>query len=210
MINERWLSNVTFTTVKTDIDFSEVKISERTNDYIVTSLSPILNTPSVRRVVLAAYLDKCSDRRSTLIFCADLKHVHNLTADFREAGIDARFIHSGTPAKERETILKDFKSYSFPVLLNCAVLTEGADIPNIDCIVLCRPTRSRNLFSQMIGRGMRVAEGKTECKILDVAASLDKVGDVSAAPSLEGLDMSEFDDVDFETIEDDVKSESRY
>lgn len=55
------LSNVTFTTIKTDIDLSQVKISERTNDYIVTSLSPILNTPSVRRVVLAAYLDKCSE-----------------------------------------------------------------------------------------------------------------------------------------------------
>ncbi|TIC60773.1 ResIII-domain-containing protein [Wallemia mellicola] len=205
MIKEQWLSNVTFTTIKTDIDLSQVKISERTNDYIVTSLSPILNTPSVRRVVLAAYLDKCSDRRSTLIFCADIKHLHNLTMDFRDAAIDARFIYSGTPAKEREKILNDFKSFKFPVLMNCAVLTEGADIPNIDCILLCRPTRSRNLFSQMIGRGMRVAEGKTECKIIDIAASLDKVGDISAAPSLEGLDLSLFDDINSETIENDVK-----
>ena len=173
MIQEKWLSNVSFTTIKTDINLSNVKISSRTNDYVVNSLSPILNTPSIRRVILAAYLERCTDRRSTLIFCTDLNHVHNLTVDFRDAGIDARFIHSGTPAKERDRILEDFKTYKFPVLLNCgtyllvlgyasfhntkdiiAVLTEGADIPNIDCVMLCRPTRSRNLFCQMIGRGI--------------------------------------------------------
>ena len=61
----------------------------------------------------------------------------------------------------------------------------------------------------MIGRGMRVAEGKTECKIIDIAASLDKVGDISAAPSLEGLDLSLFDDINSETIENDVKGKVR-
>lgn len=106
-------------------------------------------------------------RRSTLVFCVNLEHVRDLTSSFRLAGVDARYIHSGTKLKERENILSSFRKGDFPVLVNCgekvnlseaqthlpfslAILTEGADIPSIDCVVIARPTKSRNLFSQMV------------------------------------------------------------
>src|SRR6202012_3278028 len=82
-----------------------------------------------------------------------------------------------------------FRQRKFPVLLNCGVFTEGTDIPNIDCILLARPTKSRNLLVQMIGRGMRLSPGKENCHVIDMVTSL-KTGIVTT-PTLYGLDPDE-------------------
>ena len=70
-----------------------------------------------------------------------------------------------------------------------AILTEGADIPNIDCVLLARPTRSRNLLIQMIGRGLRLHPGKNDCHIIDMVATLDT--GVISTPTLFGLHPDE-------------------
>lgn len=104
------------------------------------------------------------------MFCVNLAHVRELTTTFRAFGIDARYVYSGTPVLERKALVSSFKEGAFPVLINCgglyipsevklvlkvhtdsiAILTEGADIPNIDCVIVARPTRSRNVFAQMV------------------------------------------------------------
>ena len=92
-----------------------------------------------------------------------------------------------------------------------AILTEGADIPNIDCVLVARPTRSRNVFAQMvcrnqfqildfritlpqIGRGMRLSPqtGKKDCQIIDFMDSNERVDGVISAPTLFGLDPNVF------------------
>jgi ATP-dependent helicase IRC3 len=78
------------------------------------------------------------------------------------------------------------------VLLNCGVFTEGTDIPNIDCVLLARPTKSRNLLVQMIGRGMRLHKGKENCHIIDMVSALST--GVVSTPTLFGLDPSEIVD----------------
>jgi ATP-dependent helicase IRC3 len=98
-------------------------------------------------------------RKSTLVFCANLAHVHDLTNEFRRRGVDARYIHSRTPIKARKQLLDDFRAGAFQVLVNCAILTEGADVPNIDCVVVARPTRSRNIFAQMVNLDERSLAG---------------------------------------------------
>lgn len=108
-------------------------------------------------------------RKSTLVFCVSLDHVRALTQTFRNYGIDARYVYAKTPTNERKQLVDAFKAGEFPVLINCggrtrrlvdiqpswhllplAVLTEGADIPNIDCVLIARPTRSQNIFAQMV------------------------------------------------------------
>lgn len=95
-----------------------------------------------------------------------MAHVRDLTQEFRSAGIDARYLYSKTPHVERRQLLESFRHGEFPVLVNCgvshtlceikflnisaAILTEGADIPNIDCVIVARPTRSKNVFAQMV------------------------------------------------------------
>ena len=76
------------------------------------------------------------------------------------------------------------------MLVNCGIFTEGTDIPNIDCILLARPTRSRNLIVQMIGRGMRLSPGKKDCHVIDMVGSVKAQGVIST-PTLFGLDPNE-------------------
>ncbi|TFY67144.1 hypothetical protein EVJ58_g1811 [Rhodofomes roseus] len=198
MIKEQWLCNVRFTCVRANIDLSHVTINTHTGDFNATSLSHVINTPTINKLVLQTWLDRASERKSTLIFCVNLAHVHNLTETFREAGIDARYIYSRTPARERRAIVESFRKGEFPVLINCAVLTEGADIPNIDCVIVARPSRSRNVFAQMIGRGMRLSPetGKEDCRVIDFVDSQNRVSGVISLPTLLGLDPSEVIDDD--------------
>ena len=188
MIGEKWLSNVIFTTVQSKADISRVKKAP-TGDFQTGDLSKAVNTAETNEITVRAWMSRAAGRKSTLIFCVDLAHVSDLTATFRKHGIDARFITGDTPKQIRGESLDAFRNGEYPVLLNCGVFTEGTDIPNIDCIILARPTRSRNLLIQMIGRGMRLHPGKENCHVIDMVASL-AIGIVTT-PTLFGLDPAE-------------------
>ncbi|KAI9778962.1 MAG: hypothetical protein M1839_007773 [Geoglossum umbratile] len=197
MIGEKWLSDVIFTTVRSDVDISKVKRAA-TGDFQPGELSKVFNTEETNAKIVGSWLAKASERKSTIVFCVDVAHVVSLTNAFRRRGIDARYITGETPKVDRSERLESFKNGSFPVLLNCGVFTEGTDIPNIDCVLLARPTRSRNLLVQMIGRGMRLHPNKENCHIIDMVASLE--AGIVTTPTLFGLDPIEL--VDKANIED--------
>jgi ATP-dependent helicase IRC3 len=113
-----------------------------------------------------------------------------MTNTFRRYGVDARFITSKTQTADRHNLIQQFRNREYPVLVNCGIFTEGTDIPNIDCVLLARPTRSRNLIVQMIGRGMRLSPGKKDCHVIDMIGSIKTHG-VVTTPSLFGLDPNE-------------------
>ncbi|ETS83747.1 hypothetical protein PFICI_05623 [Pestalotiopsis fici W106-1] len=188
MIGEKWLSDVIFTTVASTADLSRVRDGAN-GDFQPAELSRVVNTDQVNEITVRSWLAKARERQSTLVFCVDLSHVSGLTQTFRSHGIDARFVTGDTPKVERSERLEAFKAGKFPVLVNCGVFTEGTDIPNIDCIILARPTKSRNLLVQMIGRGMRLHQGKTNCHIIDMVSSLET--GIVTTPTLFGLDPSE-------------------
>ncbi|KAI0946007.1 hypothetical protein AcV7_010099 [Taiwanofungus camphoratus] len=198
MISEGWLCNVRFTCIRADIGLHQVAVHSETGDFNAVSLAKVINTDPLNKLVVQTWFDKAATRKSTLVFCADLAHVRNLTSAFQIAGIDARYIYFGTPAVERKELVDAFKAGQFPVLVNCAVLTEGADIPSV--VVVARPTRSLNVFAQMIGRGMRFSPttGKEDCRIIDFVDSKGHVSDVVCTLTLFGLDPSEV--IDDETI----------
>ncbi|KAJ4357021.1 putative ATP-dependent helicase IRC3 [Ascochyta clinopodiicola] len=188
MIEENWLSDVVFTTVETKADLTNVG-SNANGDFQTAALSKVINTAETNELVVKTWSAKAKGRGSTLIFCVDLSHVTNLTTKFREYGIDAQFVTGDTPPKTRSARIDSFRNGEFPVLLNCGVFTEGTDIPNIDCVLLARPTKSRNLLVQMIGRGMRLHKGKENCHIIDMVAALST--GVVSTPTLFGLDPGE-------------------
>lgn len=188
MIEENWLSDVVFTTVEIKADLTKVGTGAN-GDFQAAALSKAINTDATNELVVKTWLAKAHGRNSTLIFCVDLSHVTNLTSAFRSRGIDAQFVTGDTSAKIRSARIDAFRSGEFPVLLNCGVFTEGTDIPNIDCVLLARPTKSRNLLVQMIGRGMRLHNGKENCHIIDMVAALST--GVVSTPTLFGLDPAE-------------------
>jgi ATP-dependent helicase IRC3 len=185
MIGEKWLSDVLFTTVTSHVDLSKVK-ANASGDYSLGSLSRACNTREANDITVRTWLAKADGRKSTLVFCVDTAHVADLAATFRKYGLDARFVLGTDRPDARSAKLWDFKEGHFPVMLNCGVFTEGTDIPNIDCIILARPTRSRNLLVQMIGRGMRLHPEKKNCHVLDMVASLNT--GIVTTPTLFGLD----------------------
>jgi ATP-dependent helicase IRC3 len=191
MIGEKWLSDVIFTTVESKADLSSVKRKGKggSGEFDTDSLSRAVNTVEINDVLIRSWFAKAAGRKSTLVFCVDLNHVAALTQRFRHYGVDARFVTGDTPARDRAERLDAFKNGEFPVLINCGVFTEGTDIPNVDCIVLARPTRSRNLLIQMIGRGMRLHNGKENCHIIDMVSGLDT--GIVTTPTLFGLDPDE-------------------
>lgn len=114
-------------------------------------------------------------RTSTLVFAVDIRHVDDLCHAFHEQGIDrAVAVTSKTKPKERARLLHDFRSKRIPVLINCSVFTEGTDIPVVDCILMARPTKSQILYQQMLGRGLRRSESKSNCLILDFVDNADR------------------------------------
>ncbi|KAH8592966.1 DEAD/DEAH box helicase-like protein [Bisporella sp. PMI_857] len=188
MIGEKWLSDVSFTTVQTKADISRVRKAAN-GDFQPSELSQAVNTDQINNITVRSWMAKARDRKSTLVFCVDLAHVAGLTNAFRAHGIEAQFVTGSTPKPERSARLDSFKRGEFPILVNCGVFTEGTDIPNIDCVLLARPTKSRNLLVQMIGRGMRLHPGKTNCHVIDMVAALET--GIVCTPTLFGLDPQE-------------------
>ncbi|KAI9036787.1 DEAD/DEAH box helicase [Aspergillus affinis] len=188
MIDDKWLANAVFTTVQSHANLARVK-KDKFGDFAIGALSEAVNTKTTNDITVRAWFANAQDRKSTLVFCVDVKHTMRLTEAFRAAGVDARYITGRTDKKLRDEQLDSFKNREFPVLLNCGLFTEGTDIPNIDCVLLARPTRSRNLLIQMIGRGLRLYPGKKDCHIIDMVATLDT--GVICTPTLFGLDPDE-------------------
>jgi ATP-dependent helicase IRC3 len=200
MIGEKWLSDVLFTTVKSHAVLDNVK-SGANADFLPTALSRAVTTEATNEITVKSWLARAKDeRRSTIVFAVDVAHVKGLTKTFRKYGIDARYITGESKSDYRHQTVQAFKDYEFPVLLNCGVFTEGTDIPNIDCVLLARPTRSRNLLVQMIGRGMRLYPGKKNCHVVDMVSSL-KTG-IVAVPTLFGLEPTEaIEEADIKKLE---------
>jgi len=117
--------------------------------------------------VVENYLEFAHGKKA-LVFCVNIRHVELTTALFREAGIDARAVHSLTPTWQRNEIMADYAARKFPVLLNCGILTTGFDDPAIECIIIYRATKSLPLYFQMCGRGSRPdGPGKKHFTIID-------------------------------------------
>ncbi|MCD4652409.1 DEAD/DEAH box helicase [bacterium] len=150
-------------TIQTDLHLDRVKMSG--GDFQVGSLTKIMNTPEKRALALNAWLEKGKDKK-TVVFCAGVAHARQLAYDFKQIGIRAQTIDAKTSG--RREILKKFKNKELDVLTNYGVLTEGYDDPGIECILMARPTTSPLVYTQCVGRGLRISKGKTSCTVIDI------------------------------------------
>lgn len=166
LIKEGWLSPLVGYRVKTSTDISDVEIQN--GEYKQDQLIEAIDNPSRNNSIVTAYNDLASSKK-TVVFAAGVDHARNLEEAFRKNGSSVRVIIGTTPEEERNQILSDFKSGVVTVLVNVGVLTEGFDEPSIEAIILAKPTRSSLLYTQIVGRGTRLFEGKEHCMIIDIA-----------------------------------------
>lgn len=116
--------------------------------------------------------------KRTIAFCVDIEHARHVAAAFNAAGIPADVVDGGTPIKERQKRYAALKSGKLLVLTSCNVISIGFDEPSVEVGLLLRPTQSKALHQQQIGRVMRIspATGKTHGIILDQAGNLQRLG----------------------------------
>lgn len=157
-------------------DLDSIKISS--GEYVLSQLGDEMSKDIYIRAAVDAWKEHASDRRSTVAFCVTIEHAEMLRGAFEGAGIPCECVHSEMPRSRRREILNAFQKGDLPVVCNVGVLTEGWDAPATDCVMLCRPTQSTALYVQMVGRGLRLAPGKTDCLLLDLAGCWKMHGDV--------------------------------
>ena len=183
LIEEGWLSRIVGYRIQTDTDISEVQ--SREGDYVASQLQDTVNTPERNAIIVASYMEICGDAKA-IAFCAGVEHANDLALSFQQASINAEVIVGTTPSEQRQEILDRFHTGQTRVLVNVGVLTEGFDEPSVEAIILARPTRSTLLYTQIVGRGTRLFEGKEHCKVLDFADTT-KGKKPLGLPSLLGL-----------------------
>jgi superfamily II DNA or RNA helicase len=146
-----------------------------TGDYVVNQLSDRMNTDALVGDFVEHWLKHAQHRR-TIAFAVDVAHSVHIIDELVKSNIRAEHIDGTTPQDQREAILARLASGETEVVSNCMILTEGFDLPDIGCIALVRPTRSLGLFRQMIGRGLRPAEGKSDIIVLDHSGGVHRHG----------------------------------
>ena len=122
--------------------------------------------------IVADVVAQTQDATGVMIFAATVNHAKEVMASLHPD--NARIVTGETPKAERDAILADFKAGKFLYLVNVSVLTTGFDAPNVSHIAILRATESVSLLQQIMGRGMRLFDGKTECVVLDYAGNFEK------------------------------------
>lgn len=165
MIAQGHLCDIEGFNVKTNVDISEIDSHNR--DFSLKLLYKKLNTEDRNNIILNICKKEMIERK-TLIFCINVDHSKQINDLLNSNGLNSLHIDGGMKSNQRKSILDSFRNGDVSFLCNCQMLTEGFDEPSIDGIILGRPTRSRALFIQMIGRGLRNYPGKKNCKIIDI------------------------------------------
>ncbi|GGF22434.1 DEAD/DEAH box helicase [Hymenobacter cavernae] len=113
-----------------------------------------------------------------VVFNINVEHSLNVRDAFLAAGIQAEHVDGDTHKDTRKRLLQDFRAGKFEVLCNVNLLTEGFDLPAIETVILNRATKSKSLYLQMVGRGLRTAPGKKYCTVIDQGGNVRQFGPV--------------------------------
>jgi DNA repair protein RadD len=144
-------------------------------DYVESQLAERMDRAKLIGDIVTHW-HKFGERRKTVAFAVNVAHSIHLRDEFVRSGVRADHIDGSTPKEERDAALARLASGETEVIVNCMVLTEGFDCPDIGCIILARPTKKMGLYRQMIGRGLRPANGKTDVVILDHSGAVFRHG----------------------------------
>lgn len=154
------------------VEHENIPMNKSMSDFDMDGYEMMLNKRE--HEILGAIAFGKQTSKSVLVFCSSVKQAENLAKAVEwSAAVSAK-----TPAKIRDSIIESFKDGRLHVVFNVGVLTTGFDHPGLDCIVLARPTRSIGLYYQMLGRGVRLAQNKTSCKVIDLTSTVKNIGKI--------------------------------
>lgn len=171
-----------------DIDCRRVYIKWNTRgcktdrgDFQVSALDERVNQPGFNEQVAAAL--RQFGVGQTLVFASSVDHAHALSEHIPGSHV----VDGKTPPAERRALIDAFTNREFPVLINYGVFTEGTDLPLIETVLLARPTKNIGLYTQMVGRGLRLSPGKDALRLIDCVGDT-RDNSICTAPNLFGFD----------------------
>lgn len=150
--------------VKTNVDISNIRINGI--KYNSRDLESKLFVPERNKIILDTYLSFINSKK-TVIFCASVKHANDIANLFKENNINAVSVSGNMNTNKRKKVLRDYEHGNIEVLCACDLLNEGWDSPNTEVFFMARPTMSKTLYMQQLGRGMRLSEGKDHLMVFD-------------------------------------------
>ena len=150
----------------------ECPLNKSRSEFDMGAFDLMMESKKERMLRAITYAESIS--KSVLVFCSSVKQATDLSVAVPGAAV----VSGKSSKKERTRVIEGFKDGSIKTVFNVGVLVAGFDHPALDCIVLMRPTRSIMLYVQMVGRGVRIAEGKTHCNVIDLTSTVKSLGRV--------------------------------
>lgn len=181
-----------------DIDTSLLKV-KRTGEFDEKSIQTAIK-PKIYGNAVKNY-KKLASGKQAIAYTYNVDSAKKLATAFNEAGISAKSVDGKTPKEERNQIISDYRDGKIQIVTNAELFTEGLDLPNVDCVIMLRPTQSLSLFLQFGMRAMNPREGKTAV-IIDHVGNVERFGlpTDDRVWSLTGTDKSKSKAVTSETI----------
>jgi DNA repair protein RadD len=165
--------------VKESPDVSKVRRNSG-GDFVTESLSEAVDAPEVveKAVRDAVSIIEAEDRKSVMFFCVSEEHCRHVSSTLAKYGIHAPVVTAKTKPTERDAVVANFKAGRLRAICNIDVYTTGFNAKQVDCIVMLRPTLSRGLYAQIVGRGLRIHPAKQDCLILDYGGNILRHGPI--------------------------------
>ena len=164
MMRGGYLCDVRGLSVNTGTDISCVHMTN--GDFALNKLSALIDIPERNSLIADTYVTQ-GEGRHGVVFGVKVSHALNLAEAFRARGVSCEAVYGDMPTDERQDILSRYARHELQMLTNIGVLTEGWDVPDTDIIMMARPTKSRGLYVQCAGRGLRTAPNKKDCLLVD-------------------------------------------
>ena len=157
-----------------EIGFSMKGVKKTNGDFNKKQMNEVLNKQKDIENCVKEIIERTQDYKHVIVFCAGIEHTENVAFEFSKNGETSGFVHG--KCKDRDAIIDAFKKGFIKFLTNPNILTTGFDFPDIDCVVMLRPTHSTALYVQMVGRGMRLKSHTDHCMVLDYVGNIERHG----------------------------------
>ena len=181
-IKQGYLASLSYKGFLDNVDYSNIFYNGFRYD--IDDLNKLLMIEERDKAVFTKFKELARDKK-TIGFCVSIEHADWTAQKFREKGIDAVAIHSKIEDKNTEgafqsasEIIEAFDKGKHQVVFVVDMLNEGIDIPDVECLLMLRPTESNTILTQQIGRGLRISPGKDEVLVLDF------IGNYRTAPKI--------------------------
>lgn len=181
LLDEGYLCPLTYVDASRNVkdNIMQLRLNSNGSDFTESSISKLYENDKAFNVLVNVVRAADHVCKKNLIFVPTVSLAYDLCDHLRSDGMSVDVVVSESMSgKERTAKINKFKDGTTKNMVNVGVLTTGFDLPDLDCITLARPTVSLGLLYQMVGRGMRIAPGKKNCKVFDVSGSVARLGRV--------------------------------